>query len=127
MKTCGELYQEAIKATEGLHYNLLSLGFLIGQAEKVYIGACRGCMTKDVSLKAAAARVAGVYGLTLADLHPETENVNSGELWIFRGVRLPFLGHAVDSPEWNLQRAAICGVPASEINLHYHDHTRGIR
>lgn len=119
MKLCGGMFIEAVEAVQDCPGDRLSIGFLIGQAEKVYMGACDGCMTRDTSIKDAAKRIAAVYGLTYSDLAPETENVRADELWIFRGP-LRFLSHEVNSPEWNLHRAALCGVPASEINLNYH-------
>lgn len=119
MKTCGELYKDALKHTAEFVVDQVSLGFLIGQAEKVFIGACDGCMTKDIELSGAAIRIAEVYGLTMALLSPSSAPVNSPELWIFRPP-LRFTEFEKDSPEWNLHRAAMCGVPAVSIDLDYH-------
>lgn len=123
MKTCGELYREALKATSEVVVDQISLGFLIGQAEKVFIGACDGCMTKDIELAGAAIRIAEVYGLTSLLLSPAAAQVNSPEVWIYRPP-LRFIEYTKDSPEWNLHRAALCGVPAEQINLAYHASSR---
>ncbi len=123
MKTCGELYRDVVEQTAHIECDKLSLGFLIGQAEKVNIGACEGCMTKDIGLATAAPIIAQIYGLKWCALFSTTVNVRSPELWLYRGEFLPWVkqNYPLDSPEWNLHRAAMCGVPANQINLSYHD------
>jgi hypothetical protein len=115
-KTCGELYRQVVKEVDGCGGDALSIGFLVGQAEKVFIGACDGCMTKDATIETAAVRIASVYGLNTIVLRAGIAQVYSDELWLYRGT-LKFVQFAIDSPEWNLHRAALCGVPASEIVL----------
>lgn len=119
---CGGLYQQLRARLADEPVDKISLGFLIGQAEKVYLGACDGCMTKDVALKDAALLIASVYGLHSVVIEPPGA-VNSAELWIYRPP-LRFVEFLLDSPEWNLQRAAMCGVPAHKIDLHFHQQTR---
>ncbi len=119
MPTCGSMYKDALLAVADCAGDRLSIGFLIGQSEKVFIGACLACMTKDAEICEAAKRIANMYGLEFSLLSPHTANVRSPEIWLSR-TSLRFNSHPVDSSEWNLLRAAICGVPATEINLNYH-------
>lgn len=120
---CGGLYSAAVKAVEDCPGDRLSIGFLIGQAEKVFMGACGGCMTRDIEIYVAAMRIAEVYGLSAALVSPEMFKVRAPEIWIYRDrddMELKFLRYEINSPEWNLHRAAICGVPAENIDLDYH-------
>jgi len=115
--TCGHLYADA-KRIAAQAEDQFSAGFLVGQIEKVYLGACRACMTKNMGLHAIAEQlVRKVYdGLVVTIVQVPG---HSDELWVSAGT-LPFMDIPTDSPRSHLLRAAWCGIPAEEIDLEFH-------
>lgn len=98
------------------------LGFVAGQCEKVYLGACRAAMFRP----AEAARefvlecilqTAPVYGLLLER--------TGDELWVCRDEKVARSVALLsdiprDSPAWHRARGELCGIPFPEIDPEYH-------
>lgn len=126
-KTCGPLYLEGLqKYAQGdtVYSRIYAAGFVNGQAEKVYLGACKAAMFRpsperfDLVVEIAC-DAAERYGLWCRTLKEE-------EVWLCRNETT---AHEVDhlefmernSPHWHLWRAALCGVPAMETDLSFHE------
>ncbi len=122
------------KVTEGLRdrYSVFpgadafAIGFAVGQAEKVYLGACRACMFRPsaenfVWYKYRVQEIAGAYGLVVTVLEsgcPETP----WELWLHReGADVgSWVSHGANTPSWHMLRAEACGIPIQEVDFQYH-------
>ena len=128
-KTCGPLYKEAILKYAGGDPDkeyLFAAGFVSGEAEKVYLGACPAAMFRPSSdnlwwLREVVIDVMRRYGLWHWQI--------GDELWIFRPdyfdqlKELEDLHEAkeVNTPRWHGLRAELCGVPEAEIDLAFHE------
>jgi hypothetical protein len=124
-KTCGEFYREAISglATEP-EYWAFEYGFVSGQAEKVYLGACTAAMfrpsdEKRKRLMRIVRTVCRRYGLAWTVVGEDEE------VWICRAVNVwrvrAMKRYEKNSPQWHEHRAEICGVPVPEIDLEFHE------
>jgi hypothetical protein len=124
-KTCGPMYEEALRRYTSMDPGLIGVfaaGFISGQAEKVYLGACRGAMFRPSAdrwpiIMAAVMDVVNRYGLKYQEL-PE-------EIWILRDdTAVHWLAELSDcepnSPRWHRIRARLCGVPLSETDEQFH-------
>ena len=100
-----------------------AIGFAMGQAEKVYLGACPAFMIRPAPdwmdwADAAMAVVCGHYGLRL--LRQE------GEFWGFREEHIEDVvrslqGIEAQSTAWHATRAWLCGIPLEEVDHAYHE------
>ena len=127
---CGELFEKSFRASVGPEPTLENVkiwhrAFATGQAEKIYLGACHGamfrvgpewftaCVTIDLE-------VAKIYLLEFTTIN--------GELWLMDEVGYDLIRKMlecpINSPEWHLTRAAICGIPTDKIDIFYH-HRKG--
>jgi hypothetical protein len=102
-----------------------------GEASKVALGACSAFMVRPApdwwawSLEAMTL-ICGHYGL-LVHAHAA-----QGEIW---GVRPEWqerlsdtLMQPTNSPAWHRARGMLCGIPPSQIDIHYHERaTYGVR
>lgn len=124
--TCGPLYLHAMMRWTGMDEGLVrafAAGFINGQAEKVYLGACRAAMfrppmrhdemvcdiVRDACLR---------YGLEWTFLREE--------VWICRDqiAKLAVLALndlVLNSPLWHAHRAALYGIPEAEVDLSFHE------
>ena len=101
-------------------------GFYVGQAEKVYLGACRAAMFRPPS--AALYRKAYPILQTVADLYELSfyPHASMQEIWLLRDQTAVEVLEAVltrstpDSPIWHETRGRLCGVPMEEIDREYH-------
>lgn len=125
-KTCGPMYKEGLEkyGDSPEKMRAFAAGFVSGQAEKVYLGACRAAMfrpSQDRSgmIEEIIKDVCSRYGL--GTIYPVgTEN----EFWICRlewadDVELLRV-ITENSPQWHAHRAYLCGVPESEIDYEFH-------
>lgn len=125
-KTCGEFYQDALTEACGGDKSLVPVfaaGFVNGQAEKVYLGACRAAMFRPSDEWRAvvtnlARNCASRYGLLLCLTVP-------GEVWIVRPEAINEWRQMRDSPNnsrtWHTLRGLLCGIPAQGIDDNYHE------
>lgn len=126
-KTCGPMYFDALSKYAGDDDALIRVfaaGFINGQAEKVYLGACRAAMFRPSEERYVMVR-------ELAKEACERYNLNlfyapDGEVWICRSVAtwkaLDDLYAQYDNrgAEWHRRRGELCGVPAHEIDEEFH-------
>ena len=116
MTRCSEYFKEAMR----LDGDPFTVGFMAGQAEKVKLGACEAFMVpKKACSQKLAQDLANVYDLAL-----HVYNKWQREYWFTKNDQvLDFKYCEVHSPKWNMLRAAMCGIPADQINLEFHkDH-----
>ncbi len=136
--TCGPLYRRVRELFTGDAPELnraFAQGFTAGEAEKVYLGACKAAMFRPTSsigrelLRSWVSDICGVYGLcwtTLEYVDPSRDGEAVYELWICRD------NDAVDAVEsttaievnslsWHHWRGLLTGVADGEIDLHFHE------
>jgi hypothetical protein len=129
-QTCGPLYKVGLEQFTGMDPALIPVfaaGFVSGEAEKIYLGACRAAMFRpseewfkvvfDICLK-----VGHRYGLQVRILP-----FNRGrEIWVVRDTEV---GDAIlkmqtveeNSEEWHEIRGRLCGVPGHKIDYQFHE------
>ena len=126
---CGHLFSIALRKYAGTNVDsarLLYAGFVFGQAEKVYLGACRACMigVTHPSIVEIVRHIvhdaADLYGLAVSQLNDE--------LWLSRPTSIEWAMDRLriveeDSPEWHQIRASLCGVPLEEVDTKFHERT----
>lgn len=127
MKTCGEFYLDALTKHTGGDERLVeafAAGFVNGQAEKVYLGACPAAMFRPspdraVLIDLLVQDTCQRYGL-------KSYLSASGEVWIGRDKatldEIVFVCREVESntPRWHRRRALLCGIPENEIDHEFH-------
>ncbi len=125
-RTCLPIYQEAREkhaGTDPEKQRAFAAGFLHGQAEKVYLGACYAAMFRPSSQGAAsllelAGEAATLYGL-------EVVHLKNGEIWITTEGDVHQVWHiedlVKDSPQYHHHRGWLCGVPHHAIDPLFHE------
>lgn len=127
--TCGPLYKMGLERFTGLDPDkipIFAAGFVSGEAEKVYLGACRAAMFRPSSewketLLAIVEDVAERYGLVIEML----KTSRGPEIWLCKDqdavgtVRL-ISGLEENSPEWHIMRGHMCGVPHYHLDIEFH-------
>ena len=126
-KTCGEFYKEAIQKygmTESTYW-AFAAGFVSGQAEKVFIGACRAAMFRPSVYKMEqlieiVCEIANRYSLTARRL--------ADEIWIWRtgdGAVEIDLERMIGMPSnnwlWHAIRADLCGISLRQFDPKFHE------
>lgn len=139
--TCGVLYRQALEHFTGMDPEKLPLfaaGFVTGQVEKCYLGACAAAMFRPSSqhldmLVKAIEWLGALYGLTYTRI--------GAELWVYPrdpDARIPQYPDLTvhsrlhllndlwgtgkeNTPEWHHLRAALCGVPAGDVDVRFHE------
>lgn len=123
-QTCCVAYGEALAQYTGGYpekVKLFAAGFVHGQAEKVYLGACRACMFRPSAvhidmMDAVCADAAERYGLAFRYY------AKPGEIWLTKSP--DYLDEVMklvpNSPTWHFGRAMLCGVPHEEIDFEFH-------
>lgn len=123
--TCGVLYKDGLEqyCRTRAEEDLFAAGFVSGQAEKVYLGACLAAMFRPSPERREAVQriVADVcmrYGLTFQFL--------GDEVWIGRPGRLgnaiaDIQRHPKDTPMHHRVRGIYCGVPPRELDDFFHE------
>lgn len=123
--TCGPMYKEALERYAGDDAELIRIfaaGFVSGQAEKVYLGACRAAMFRPSQdrygmLIETVRDVAQRYGLTVV------EGIGSqNEIWVCRPDDAELvrgqMQYPENSPPWHVHRATLCGVDEIDVRFH---------
>jgi hypothetical protein len=125
--TCGPLFQEALNTHTDMspeQIRVFAAGFVTGQAEKIYLGACAAAMFRPspehmVMLREVVQETAQRYGLVAVTSH-------QGELWLcqpqVKGLVLCQDVRSGRDGVYHALRALLCGIPASQIDLSYHQH-----
>lgn len=118
-KFCRELYAEAETLLRKYpDIDKYSAGFIHGQVEKVFLGACNACMSRCVGKE---------YHIEfindLCKIYKLSFKVIGLEVWIHRGVGyvMSWELEKDDSPRYHMLRAVICGIPPDEIDLEFHE------
>ncbi|MEK7561025.1 MAG: hypothetical protein AAB539_03665 [Patescibacteria group bacterium] len=122
--TCGVLFRDALQQFTFMDPETIPVfaaGFVTGQAEKVYIGACKAAMFRpseeyrDMFMRILT-DTKERYGLALTSFN--------GELWIARPENVTLVESIFNlvpnSAEWHELRGQLCGVPPQEIDLKFH-------
>ena len=107
-------------------YRAFAVGFVAGQAEKVYLGCCQAAMFRPSKehfewLRSEAEVVASSFGLQVVvlDSHcPDTPY----EVWVCRDAKSVggWLNFKPNSQSWHFLRAAACGIPLADVDDKYH-------
>lgn len=129
--TCGVLYAKQLFrycGTDPGKVRLFSIGMAVGQAEKVYLGACLGAMFRPAAesfsdFRLAILQVADAYGLRYRELDAGGP---APEMWLLRDdLALELFSYLPNTPlnsvDWHGTRADLCGVPHSEIDYKFHE------
>lgn len=130
--TCKPLYAAALKEYTGgdpEKVRLFAAGFIHGEAEKIYLGACKAAMFRPKSqpyreiTSALTADAAKRYGL----LREELSYLDEKEFWLLRPSVLRYFTELKamepNSPAWHVRRAALTGVPPMDIDVTFHTRT----
>lgn len=109
---------------------LFAAGFVVGQAEKIYLGACQAAMFRPSAkhyacVSVAVRNAAKTYGLAIQTLRvtasPAEEKT---ELWLLQPRALELFTvlslTPIDSPEWHVLRGLLCGVPMQDVDYKFH-------
>lgn len=125
-ETCGPLYQKQLDCYvngDPKKVEPFAAGFVSGQAEKVYLGACRAAMfrpSKDwfVLVERIARQVGQTYRLST--------HVLNDEIWLVhpdRGLSLfkKLTATPVNSELWHVLRGILTGVSVGEIDYSFHE------
>ncbi len=128
--TCGPMYKEGLEkyaGTEPVSQHCFAAGFVSGQAEKVYLGACSMAMFRPSQDRS------GMIEQILDDVCPRyglAWRKIEGEYWITREGCEHRFGHLeafplrpnINGPEWRHRfRGLLCGVPDCEIDEKFHE------
>lgn len=131
--TCGVLYLEGLEQFAGEtaeSFLAWTAGFVSGQAEKVYLGACKAAMFRPSDehfemVSQIAESVCRRYGLCMRRGVRGNPKKGGNEIWIYRLENADRIGewlrHEENSPKWHTLRAALCGIPANEIDFEFHN------
>lgn len=128
--TCGPKFQECLTyftTAAQTPVELFAAGFAAGEAEKVYLGACRAAMFRPSEehrtwILRVAVKLVVVYGLEVSLF--ERVEIND-EIWIHKPEARDELSQlsqmAANSPEWHTLRGRLCGIPDSNIDPKFHE------
>lgn len=124
-ETCGPLYQQGLSEYGGDERSrrAFACGFVSGQAEKVYLGACPAAMFRPSQsnfnwLWEEAQKIAARYGLVA---YAPGEGP-AREIWICRNGTYPLWWEECerDTAAWHSLRAQACGIPLAEADALFH-------
>ena len=101
---------------------IFAAGWIHAQAEKVALGACRGCMFRPSAehrelVDELALDAAERYGLHFRYY------VATGEFWLTsdaRGLEIA-MQQPLNSPLWHTLRGSLCGVSMLDIDIKFHE------
>lgn len=126
MKVVGKITQVLRErySTSEESYKAFSCGFAAGQAEKVFLGACKAAMFRPSAENFGwyfqeVKIIAEAFGLSVTLLNSHSSETPY-EIWIHKDVIGEWLNHEVNSPMWHKSRAEVCGIPAEKVDVDYH-------
>ena len=128
--TCGPLYKAGLEDFTGMDPELIPVfvaGFVSGQAEKIYLGACQAAKFwpsnkwRDTVVEIVT-KVADRYGLYRAFLHAS----RGDEVWLCLSPAVvesvESLGNVDENSSlWHERRGLLCGIPAYQIDFCFHE------
>jgi len=125
-KTCGSMYKAGLEtyAHNEDEVRIFAAGFVTGQAEKVYLGACRAAMFRPsedrrAMLISIVQDVCSRYDLVyVGHVGSNYEIWICRREWMFEIVRMGDLKE--NSPMWHAKRAFLCGIPDMEVDEQFH-------
>lgn len=102
-----------------------AIGHMRGQAEKVFLGACRALMIRPASdwftwACEAMLFTCNHYGMQLYIARDEGELWGCANFSVLQHVHATLKREEKDSPAWHLLRGRLCGIPASMLDQEYH-------
>lgn len=122
--TCGVMYLEAIQKYgngDPALERAFAAGFVSGQAEKVYLGACKAAMFRPSEERRP------LIVEILADVLPRYDlivNWIESEAWISKPKHGPdvlkMTKFEVNSAYWHVTRGQLCGVPTKALDTRFH-------
>lgn len=128
--TCGPLYKAGLNEFTDMSRDevlMFTAGFISGQAEKVYIGACSAAMFRPSEERYAdvhklVMRIRNRYGLGSCFLSTS----RGREIWLFKEPDvcddIQGLRHIDEnSSHWHGSRARLCGIPRVNVDYHFHE------
>lgn len=132
-RTCGPLYKEGLESFTGMDRDKVAVfaaGFVSGQAEKIYLGACQAAMFRPSPenhhmVMEIAVEVATRYGLSVDQL----ETSRGVEIWLCGSPTVALmirnLSTAVreNTPRWHEERGLLCGISPEQIDHKFHERT----
>lgn len=109
-------------------FAMFAAGFVVGQTEKVFLGACRAAMFRPARedrwlILDTLESIREIYNI-------DWQGVGEDEIWIFRAhdsetcddiCDMNSSHIARDSASWHLLRADLCGVPTREVDVNFHE------
>ena len=124
--TCGPLFAKVWECVpeDATREEIFSWGHLVGQAEKIWLGACYASMfrpNRDIhpNFKERLLIVARVYQLNYTFIERE------GEYWLHSGDVKELVqsmeSMSVDSAIYHTARGFLCGVPVGQIDIKFHE------
>lgn len=139
-KTCDELYRDVLERFTDMDpasIRLFAPGFIAGQCEKVYSGACAAAMFRPSKeyrgiVLDAIFDACEIYGLSWDTL----ETAEGDELWVlnydhapdirseWQHVRSMLAKGQENTPTWHALRGSLCGIRTEEIDICYHTRKR---
>lgn len=127
--TCGPLFLRCLEEfadNQECELRAFSAGHMVGQAEKIYLGACSAAMFRPSPsyrewAVIAAIKISAIYGLQVSVF--EREEIKD-EIWIHKKTlnwEISLLnGLDVNSPEWHSLRGRLCGIPEYDLDPNFH-------
>ena len=123
-QACGSLFLDGLLKYAGDNpekVRLLAAGFVTGQAEKVYLGACMAAMFRPSE---AYRDMVWHLVVDIARRYELCFDAIGDETWIWHPKAhglISAMVHACElSEEWHSIRGLLCGVPAREIDPTFH-------
>ena len=128
--SCGPLYRSIrnqFTDDDPEKNRAFAVGMVTGNAEKVYLGACKACMFRPGSSAGLAFLLFAVHAVCETyHLEFEVEKFSEEltEIWVFRPDNHEYVkrlhDHEVNSRAWHRYRAMLCGVPSGEVDTEFH-------
>ena len=129
-QTCGPLYQKQLDyyaKGDPFLMRAFAAGFVTGEAEKIYLGACAAAMFRPSkqhldTLFRIALKASETYELSIRVLNCPDET----EIWLFfYDARVGDVIGAMEktgrnTPTWHALRGVLTGVPLREIDCEFH-------
>ena len=126
-KTCSKCYEEVIANI--VHREAFIRGYITGQAEKVFLGACPAAVFTADNDSNIDRQTLLLIIIDIAKRYQLSMHTFSDQIWICRDMfvwcKINDLYNSstitINSPEWHRIRAELCGIPEDEIDEKYHE------